>query len=123
MIKYQFGDMAIRGKVNINPEESSLPGTAIVWRSSIPVRDVSTIVPCRAQCAFLGAYALLNIYAPSGSDKKYERGSFFAKEIFRTLALHDNSCWILGGDFNCVLKPIDVENGTASRRNVSSWMI
>ena len=55
------GKHGYKAKVNINPEESSLPGTAIVWRSSIPVRDVSTIVPCRAQCAFLGAYALLNI--------------------------------------------------------------
>ena len=106
------GKHGFKGKVNINPEEPSLPGTAIVWRSCLPVREISTIVTCRAQCAFIGAYAFLNIYAPSGSDKKYERGSFFAKEIFRTLALHDNSSWILGGDFNCVLKPIDVENGT-----------
>ena len=107
-----IGKFGYQGKVNINLEEPSRPGTAIVWRSSLPVRDVSTIVTCRAQCAFLGAYAFLNIYAPSGSDKKYERGSFFAKEIFRAFSLHENNFWILGGDFNCVLKPIDVENGT-----------
>ena len=105
-----IGKHGYKGKVNNNPEEPLLPGTAIVWRSTLPVRDISTIVSCRAQCAFLGAYALLNIYAPIGSDKKFERASFFAKEIFRTFSLHDHSNWILGGEFNCILKPIDVEN-------------
>jgi hypothetical protein len=98
--------------VNRDIDELSKPGTAIVWRSSLPVREVSTIVPCRAQCAFLGAYAILNIYAPSGSDRKFERGSFFAREIFQAFSLHADSHWIFGGDFNCILRPIDVENGT-----------
>ena len=98
--------------MNINEEDPLKPGTAIVWRTSLPVREVSTIVPCRAQCALLWDYAFLNIYAPSGSDKKFERGSFFARDIFKALSLHVNSSWILGGDFNCILKPIDVENGT-----------
>ena len=100
------------GKVNINVEDSSKPGTALVWRSSLPVRDVAVCVPCRAQVAYLGAYAIMNVYAPSGSDKKYERGNFFSREIFRILSLHSESKWLLGGDFNCVLKPIDIENGT-----------
>ena len=78
----------------------------------MPVREVSTIVLCRAQCAFLGAYAILNVYAPSGSDKKFERGSLFAREIFHAFSLHSNSSWLFGGDFNCILKPNDVENGT-----------
>ena len=79
------------GKVNINLEDTAKPGTALValvWRTSLPVRDVTNIVPCRAQVAYLGAYAMLNIYAPSGSDKKFERGSFFSREIFRMLSLH-----------------------------------
>ena len=106
------GKHGFKSKVNINEEDPLKPGTAIVWRSSLPVREVSTIVPCRAQCALLWDYAFLNIYKPSGSDKKFERGSFFARDIFKALSLHVNSSWILGGDFNCILKPIDVENGT-----------
>ena len=108
----QVGRYGYDAKTNINLEDPSKPGTAIVWRSILPVKDVTIIVGCRAQVAYLGGYALLNIYAPSGSDKKYERGSFFSKEIFRALSLHSDSKWIVGGDFNCVLKPIDVENGT-----------
>ena len=106
------GKYGFKGKVNSDMDEPSKPGTAIVWRSTLPVREVSTIVPCRAQCAFLGAYAFLNIYAPSGSDRKVERGFFFAREIFQVFSLHPCSHWIFGGDFNCILKPIDVENGT-----------
>ena len=98
--------------VNINEEDFAKPGTAIIWRSNLPVRDVSTIATCRAQCAFLGPYALLNIYAPSGSNRRYERGVFFSQDVFNAFNLHPNSTWLVGGDFNCVLQPADVENGT-----------
>ena len=107
----QVGRYGYVCQVNINSEDTSKPGTAMVWRSSLPVKDVTTIVTCRAQVAYLGGYALLNVYAPSGSDKKYERGSFFNKEIFRAFSLHPDSTWIFGGDFNCVLQATDVEDG------------
>ena len=87
---------------NIFLEDPSKPGTAIVWRTSLPVKDITSIVVCRAQVGYLGGYALLNIYAPSGSDKKYVRGCFFSKEIFRALSSYPVSKWIVGGDFNCV---------------------
>ena len=106
------GKHGFKVKVNINEEDPMKPGTAIVWRSSLTVREVLTIVPCRVQCAFIEGYALLNVYAPSGSDKKFERGSLFARDIFQAFSLHAASKWIFGGDFNCVLKQIDVENGT-----------
>ena len=60
-------------EVNIDEEETSKPGTAIIWRSSLPVSEVVILEKCRAQVAFMKDYALLNIYTPSGSDKKYER--------------------------------------------------
>ena len=78
-------------KVNINIEDSTKPGTAIAWRSTLLVREVTTLVTCRAQVAFLEEYALLNLYAPSGSDKKYERGAFFSQEVFRAFNLHPDS--------------------------------
>ena len=110
-LNLSMGNLGFTGAVNINQEDFAKPGTAIIWRSNLPVRDVSTITTCKAQCAFLGPYAMLNIYAPSGSYRKYERGAFFSQEVFRALRLHPSSSWILGGDFNCVLKPIDIENG------------
>ena len=71
-------------KVNINTEDASKPGTAMVWRASLPVSDVTNLVVCRAQVACLKDYALLNLYAPSGTDKKYERGSFFLPRHFQS---------------------------------------
>ena len=62
--------------------------------------------------AYLGSIAVVNLYAPSGSDKKFERGSFFARDLFQAFTMNNTSNWLVGGDFNCVLKPIDVEHGT-----------
>ena len=98
-------------KVNINSEDSAKPGTAMVWKTSLPMRDISSLVNCRLQVAFLGDIALLNLYAPSGSDRKYERGTFFSQSIFQALNIHPPTRWIIGGDFNCVLQPTDIENG------------
>ena len=100
------------GKVSIDAEDLMKPGVALIWRTGLPVREIITLVACRAQLLFLGDIAVVNIYAPSGSDKKFERGSFFARDLFRAFSTNSTSSWIVGGDFNCILKPIDVENGT-----------
>ena len=110
-INQQLGNHGFTGKVNIDVENPQIPGTALAWRSTLPIRQVSAAVPCRMQYALLGSHSIFNIYAPSGSDKKVERGLFFAREVFQAFSLGSSSL-ILGGDFNCVLGPIDIENGT-----------
>ena len=74
-------------EVNINEEEPSKPGTAILWKSCLKLSDFVSVVPCRCQAAFLDNYLLINVYAISGSDKKYERGNLFARDIFQFLSL------------------------------------
>ena len=96
-LNHQLGNHGFKGMVNNDADDPVKPGTAIV--------------PCRVQHACLGAFSILNIYAPSGSDKKVERGFFFARDIFQAFTL-GSSPWILGGDFNCVLDKMDIENGT-----------
>jgi exonuclease III len=110
-IELLLGGMGYQAAVNIDRENPSKPGTAIVWKKSIPLTDISSIVLCRAQVATLGRYKLLNIYAPSGSDKIHEWNAFFGDDIFTMLGLNHNPTWVLGGDFNCVLKAIDIEGG------------
>jgi exonuclease III len=100
-----------KAAVNVDPSQPSKPGTAIVWRETLPVIDVCPLVLCRAQMATLGPYRLVNVYAPSGSDKKHERNVFFGQEIFTSLQLDLHGNWILGGDYNSVLKAIDIEGG------------
>ena len=107
----QLVNHGFTGMVNIDEEDPLKPGTALAWRSTLPIKQVSAVVPCRVQHARLGSYSILNIYAPSGSDKKVERGFFFARDVFQALSI-GSSPWILGGDFNCVLEQIDIENGT-----------
>ena len=110
-INLLLGNLGFQAAVNIDSENPSKPGTAIIWKKSLPVSNVNTLVLCRAQVATLGKYMLLNIYAPSGSDKKYERNVFFGQEIFSALSLNHNPTWVVGGDFNCVLKSADIEGG------------
>ena len=105
------GRLGFQSSVNIDIDNPSRPGTAIIWKKSLPVRDVFILVSCRAQLAVLGPYMLLNVYAPSGSDKKHERSVFYGQDLFQAMSLSPDAYWIIGGDFNCVLKSFDIEGG------------
>ena len=91
-------------------------GTGIIWKSELPVSEVSSVVECRAQLAKLGPYHLLNLYAPSGSNHKAERRNFYGQDIFRLIrGVNTTSSPLLGGDFNCVLSPLDTERNFADK--------
>jgi exonuclease III len=49
---------------------------------------------------------IINIYAPSGSEKKREREEFYTDHVAR-LPTHSGENMVLAGDFNCVLTPSD----------------
>ena len=100
-----------RAVSNIDQENINTPGIALAWRQEIPVENVSNLAPCRLQSATIGSYFLINLYAPSGSNKKHERSQFFSQQLFQALNLAPRASWILGGDYNCLLKEIDVEGG------------
>ena len=51
-LESQVGRYGYECKVNVNEEDSSKPGTAIVWKSSLPAKNVRTVVTCRAQVAY-----------------------------------------------------------------------
>ena len=96
---------------NIDIENPDRPGTAIAWHHTIPLQDVLSLKLCRIQMASLGPYRLVNIYGPSGSDKKQERSLFYGRDLFNVIQLVPNNPVICGGDFNCLLQSIDVEGG------------
>ena len=89
-------------------------GTGIIWKSHLPVSDVTSVVHCRLQVAKLGPYNLLNIYAHSGSNHKQERRAFFGQDIFN-LVRGSSSYPLIIGDFNCALSAQDTENNFASK--------
>ena len=69
--------------VNIDVENASKPGTALLWKPYLLVENVVSPVQCRIQIASLGGYCLINIYAPSGSSKNM-KGLHFLVETFST---------------------------------------
>ena len=85
-------------KVNISEENQQKPGTAILWRTSIPLTGVVNLVECRLQMAELGPYRILNCYAPSGSENKHSRSVFYGEEVFKYLRLNPDAQWLVGGD-------------------------
>ena len=103
--------LGFKCEVNIDSDEPLKPGTAVLWKSTLDVYEVTTLVTCRAQILLMDNYALLNVYAPSGSSNRYERGIFFSTDVFNGMILHPDKSWVIGGDFNCLLQPIDVEKG------------
>ena len=60
-INQQLCNHGFTGVVNIDAEDPAKPGTALVWRSTLPIKQVSTVVSCRVQHALLGSYSILNI--------------------------------------------------------------
>ena len=100
-----------KASVNIDPGSPSSPGTAIVWRQNLPVTNVLSLKVCRIQIASLGDVRLVNIYAPSGSQNRYARSLFFSQDLFLALQIDPGLTVICGGDYNCVLKPEDIEGG------------
>lgn len=62
---------------------------------------------------------IINIYAPSGVQKRQEGETFFIHDI--AYLLHINSTEIqLAGDFNCVISPTDCTGKPNLRKALSS---
>lgn len=69
------------------------------------------------QLAKLGKYNLINLYAPSGSNNKQARRYLFGQDLFHLIrGLSSSPYPLLGGDFNCVLSPIDTERNFIDKK-------
>ena len=80
--------------------------TAILTKNSISFERVEMLPNGRGMSGVYHNTYFINVYAPSGTNKRKERNDFYQNELpylFRTLP----SQYILGGDFNCVLNKDD----------------
>jgi hypothetical protein len=82
-------------------------GTAILAREGIKLSRIMLSPTGRAMAATFRDILLVNIYAPSGTNRRHERELFFNSELTHLLRTNHKHI-ICGGDFNCVLQPIDV---------------
>ena len=46
--------LGFSAEANINVDFPSSPGTAVIWKQSLPVENVYTVVSCRAQAVRIG---------------------------------------------------------------------
>lgn len=77
-------------------------GTAILYRQSMPLRDIQSAASGRIIKAKLGNKRLINVYAPAGRHNFIERANFF-KSLANRLA---GPRVIVTGDFNATLKKV-----------------
>ena len=98
--------------VNIDPDDMNKPGTALIWRNSIPLTGAFNLLSCRLQMAEIGGYRIFNCYAPSGSENKFSRNKFYGDDLFMFLNLFPEYSLLVAGDYNSVLRREDIENGT-----------
>lgn len=81
-------------------------GTAFIVRDPITMTDIATLPSGRGIAATCTGIRVINIYAPSGAEKRHDRENFFNVELAYLLS-NSHTHLILGGDFNCVLAPED----------------
>jgi exonuclease III len=81
-------------------------GTAIVLRSQLELRSVLKLPSGRGVAADLQGLWIVNVYAPSGAERRREREAFFTFEVPYLLQPAADTI-LLGGDFNCILEPAD----------------
>ena len=88
---------------NIDQENPSSPGTAAIWRSNIPVTQVTNLVTCQLQSIEIGLQTIYNVYPPSGSQSRQDLAVLFTREIFpHIMQLQGTFLPILVGDWNCL---------------------
>jgi len=85
--------------INIGTDQR---GTAILVKDGIQIRPIKRRPTGRGIAGVLEGIYLINIYAPSGAEKKSERETFFNKDILPLLP-NTRTEILLAGDFNCVM--------------------
>jgi exonuclease III len=88
---------------------ADMRGTAMVVKDPLTLTNVTKLPSGRGIAASISGVWSINVYAPSGAERKREREAFNNVDLthlMRTLP----SSMILGGDFNCVLNPNDCKS-------------
>jgi exonuclease III len=81
-------------------------GTAIVTREHYTLNNIVRLPSGSGMAADFQGLWLVNVYAPSGAERKQEREVFFNTDLPQLL-LETTSMMLISGDFNCVLTKTD----------------
>ena len=80
-------------------------GTAILLKQNITYDDVKMTSDCRGISVVVENVTIVNVYGPSGANKRTERNKFFSDDIAALLNNARNI--VMGGDFNAIISPKD----------------
>ena len=81
-------------------------GTAILTREGMHVGQEKSTPSGRGIAIEINKLWYINIYAPSGAEKKSEREAFYNTELLMLIPASPVDL-LLAGDFNCILHPAD----------------
>jgi len=89
--------------INVGTEKR---GTAILMEEGISVNNIKKLPSGRGIAGLFKDTWLINVYAPSGAEKRHERENSFTTELADFLPTGPREILLAGG-FNCVLSPAD----------------
>jgi hypothetical protein len=97
--------------LNIGAEQR---GTAILVKDGLTITHIKRLPSGRGIAGTYNGTWFVNLYAPSGAEKKHERETFYNTELPYLLPTTRTDL-IIAGDFNCVLSQSD----TTGQKNYS----
>jgi len=80
-------------------------GTAILAKDGIALSDIQRLLSGRGMTASFRGMLIVNIYAPSGAEKRHERKTYNTEVVH--LVPPSSTAMIFAGDFNCVMRNDD----------------
>jgi len=81
-------------------------GTAILLKQGISLSNIKRLPSGRGIAGLFKDTWLMNIYDPSGAEKRHERENFFTHDLAYLLPANSRDI-LIRGDFNCVTSPSD----------------
>ena len=100
---------------NIDTLHPTLPGTAILWKTSLNIGQVHQLIERRAQSVKCAGETFLNVYAPSGSGNRRERWEFFNELFTHIIQNGGDKLPVMAGDWNAVLDQLDTTRNFQSK--------
>ena len=100
---------------NVDPLHSTLPGTAILWKTNIKVSEINQLIERRAQSIKCAGETFFNVYAPSGSGNRRERWNFFNDLFAHILQVGGDRLPVMAGDWNAILEQCNTTKNFESK--------
>jgi exonuclease III len=93
-------------------------GTAIMVKHGLTLQNIRRLPTGRGLAGTFQGICVMNVYAPSGAEKRKEKEQFNNAELPHLLSTSRTNV-ILAGEFNCVLLQADTEG---RRKNYSKTL-